>query len=65
MSTDLLDELNFNVDTLKQICPSIFTTPTTGTSLGTLNMDVDFKGLDSDDMFITQRKYYDLSLIHI
>tara|TARA_Y100000992_G_scaffold35390_1_gene19805 strand:- start:4357 stop:5160 length:804 start_codon:yes stop_codon:yes gene_type:complete len=59
MSTDLLDELNFNVDTLKQICPSIFTTPTTGTSLGTLNMDVDFKGLDSDDMFITQRKYYD------
>jgi hypothetical protein len=59
MSTDLLDELNFNVDTLKEICPSIFTTPRSGTSLGTLNMDVDFTGLGSDDMFMTQRKYYD------
>lgn len=60
MTKTLLDELNFNVETLKEICPSIFNTPSTGTSLGTLDKnDVNLVNIDNEDYFIAQRKYYE------
>lgn len=53
---DLLKQLNFNVNDLKQICPSIFST-SDDSALGNLG-DITIEYTGHDDMLLQQNKYF-------